>query len=236
MANPVEASGDARREPHQPERRAHLEEHLHERVIGQDDAVTSVANAIRRLPAGAPMQELAEEIKRTVFKITRVGEHVGREVSRRLGVAFGVVDISLAPTATPGDSVAEILELIGDGFTKVQYSNSGSESNEVALRFAARKRGALLAEGQITEAHVLEECQRIVDLAMGGEEFCRLVHRHAQDLADVPAFEFDLQGFAVESFSPADLTEDIHVGQKAHFNFGPALSLTVLAATCSDVK
>jgi len=89
--------------------------------FGEGDAAISVgisgpgvvANALRRLPPGAPMQELAEEIKRTVFKITRVGEHVGREVSRRLGVPFGVVDISLAPTSTPGDSVAEILELIG---------------------------------------------------------------------------------------------------------------------------
>jgi uncharacterized protein (UPF0210 family) len=72
-----------------------------------------VADAIRRLPPGTPLQDPAEEIKRTVFKITRVGEHVGREVARRLGVNFGIVDISLAPTSTPGDSVAEILELIG---------------------------------------------------------------------------------------------------------------------------
>ena len=44
------------------------------------------------------LQDIAEEIKRTVFKITRVGEHVGREVARRLGVPFGIVDLSLAPT------------------------------------------------------------------------------------------------------------------------------------------
>jgi uncharacterized protein (UPF0210 family) len=89
--------------------------------FGEGDAAISVgisgpgvvANALRRLPPGAPMHECAEEIKRTVFKITRVGEYVGREVARRLGVAFGIVDISLAPTSTPGDSVAEILELIG---------------------------------------------------------------------------------------------------------------------------
>jgi uncharacterized protein (UPF0210 family) len=89
--------------------------------FGEGDAAISVgisgpgvvANAVRRLPPGAPMQDVAEEIKRTAFKITRVGEHVGREVARRLDVAFGVVDISLAPTSLPGDSVAEILELIG---------------------------------------------------------------------------------------------------------------------------
>ena len=77
--------------------------------FGEGDAAISVgisgpgvvADAIRRLPPGAPLQDIAEEIKRTVFKITRVGEHVGREVSRRLGVPFGIVDISLAPTSTP---------------------------------------------------------------------------------------------------------------------------------------
>ena len=89
--------------------------------FGEGDAAISVgisgpgvvADAIRRLPSGAPLGEVAEEIKRTVFKITRVGEHVGREVARRMGVPFGIVDISLAPTSTPGDSVAEILELMG---------------------------------------------------------------------------------------------------------------------------
>ena len=89
--------------------------------FGEGDAAVSVgisgpgvvANTLRRLPPGAPLQDVAEEIKRTVFKITRVGEHVGREVSRRLGVPFGIVDISLAPTSLPGDSVAEVLELIG---------------------------------------------------------------------------------------------------------------------------
>jgi uncharacterized protein (UPF0210 family) len=115
--------------------------------FGEGDAAISVgisgpgvvANALRRLPAGAPLQELAEEIKRTVFKITRVGEHVGREVSRRLGVAFGVVDISLAPTSTPGDSVAEILELIG-------VERVGLPGSTVALAMlndAVKKGGAM---------------------------------------------------------------------------------------------
>jgi len=53
-----------------------------------------VADALRRLPPGTPLPDLSEEIKRTVFKITRGGEHVGREVARRMGVNFGIVDIS----------------------------------------------------------------------------------------------------------------------------------------------
>ena len=89
--------------------------------FGEGDSAVSVgisgpgvvADALRRLPPETPLHDLAEEIKRTVFKITRVGEYVGREISRRLAVPFGIIDISLAPTSLPGDSVAEILELIG---------------------------------------------------------------------------------------------------------------------------
>ena len=115
--------------------------------FGEGDAAISVgisgpgvvANALRRLPTGAPLHELAEEIKRTVFKITRVGEHVGREVSRRMGVAFGVVDISLAPTSTPGDSVAEILELIG----VERVGLPGSTLALAMLNDAVKKGGAM---------------------------------------------------------------------------------------------
>jgi uncharacterized protein (UPF0210 family) len=115
--------------------------------FGEGDAAISVgisgpgvvANALRRLPRGAPLQDLAEEIKHTVFKITRVGEYVGRSVARRMGVAFGVVDISLAPTSTPGDSVAEILELIG-------VERVGLPGSTVALAMlndAVKKGGAM---------------------------------------------------------------------------------------------
>lgn len=60
-----------------------------------------------------PFDELAELIKRMAFKITRSGEMVGQEAARRLGVPFGIVDLSLAPTAAIGDSVADILEAVG---------------------------------------------------------------------------------------------------------------------------
>lgn len=117
--------------------------------FGEGDAAISVgisgpgvvAEALRRLPRGVPMQDLAEEIKRAAFKITRVGEHVGREVARRMGVDFGIVDISLAPTSLPGDSVAEILELIG-------VERVGLPGTTVALAMlndAVKKGGAMAA-------------------------------------------------------------------------------------------
>ena len=62
---------------------------------------------------GENFEVLCETIKRTAFKITRVGQLVAQEASRRLGVPFGIIDLSLAPTPAIGDSVAEILEEIG---------------------------------------------------------------------------------------------------------------------------
>ena len=57
--------------------------------------------------------DIAERIKLTSFRITRVGELIGREVADELGVAFGIVDLSLAPTPKVGDSVGEILQAMG---------------------------------------------------------------------------------------------------------------------------
>ena len=115
--------------------------------FGEGDAAVSVgisgpgvvADTLRRMAPGAPLDEVAEEIKRTVFKITRVGEHTGREVARRMGVAFGIVDISLAPTSTPGDSVAEILELIGVAHVGLP----GTTAALAMLNDAVKKGGAM---------------------------------------------------------------------------------------------
>ena len=62
---------------------------------------------------GADFETLCETIKKTAFKVTRVGQLVAQEASRRLGVPFGIIDLSLAPTPAVGDSVADILEEIG---------------------------------------------------------------------------------------------------------------------------
>lgn len=71
-----------------------------------------VKNAIRQVRGGG-FEELCETIKKTAFKITRVGQLVAGEASKRMGIPFGIIDLSLAPTPAVGDSVAEILEEIG---------------------------------------------------------------------------------------------------------------------------
>ena len=88
--------------------------------VGEPDCVIHVGvsgpgvvqAAIKKHP-DATLGELAEIIKRTAFKITRMGQLVGTEASKRLGVPFGIVDLSLAPTPAVGDSVAHILEEMG---------------------------------------------------------------------------------------------------------------------------
>lgn len=68
--------------------------------------------ALEQIP-DANFELLCETIKRTAFKITRVGQLVAQEASSRLGVPFGIIDLSLAPTPAIGDSVADILKCIG---------------------------------------------------------------------------------------------------------------------------
>ncbi len=72
-----------------------------------------VYRAVEELPKGADIGTVAETIKKTAFKITRLGELLGREVAQELGVDFGILDLSLAPTPAIGDSVADILESMG---------------------------------------------------------------------------------------------------------------------------
>jgi len=82
--------------------------------------------------------DLAEEIKITSFRVTRVGELIGREVAAELGVAFGIVDLSLAPTPTIGDSVGEILKTLGIA----QIGAPGSTAAIFMLTDAVKKGGA----------------------------------------------------------------------------------------------
>ena len=89
--------------------------------VGEGDCVINVGvsgpgvvrAALAKASKEASLDEMADLIKKTAFKITRMGQLVGKEASRRLGVPFGIVDLSLAPTPAIGDSVAYILEELG---------------------------------------------------------------------------------------------------------------------------
>ena len=87
---------------------------------------------------------VAEMIKRTSFKITRVGQLVAREASRRLGYKFGIIDLSLAPTPAVGDSVAHILEEIG-----VESTGAPGTTAALALLNDAVKKGGLMASSYV---------------------------------------------------------------------------------------
>ena len=91
------------------------------------------------LPKDADITTVAEAIKATAFKITRAGELMAREASRRLGVQKGILDLSLAPTPAEGDSVAEILEAIGVG----QCGGPGTTAALAMLNDAVKKGGVM---------------------------------------------------------------------------------------------
>ena len=102
-----------------------------------------VASAIRRQGA-CNLTEIAETIKRTAFKITRVGQLVAREASERLGVPFGIVDLSLAPTPAVGDSVAYILESMG-----LEKCGCHGTTAALAMLNDAVKKGGVMASSHV---------------------------------------------------------------------------------------
>ncbi|MCR4318475.1 MAG: PFL family protein [Planctomycetes bacterium] len=99
-----------------------------------------VRGVLARLGPDRSLTDVAEAIKNTSFKITRAGELVGREAARRLDVQFGVIDLSLAPTPAEGDSVADILELIG-----VEKTGAHGTTVALALLTDAIKKGGAMA-------------------------------------------------------------------------------------------
>ena len=119
---------------------------------GEADAVINVgvsgpgvmAAALSELPQDANLMEVAEKIKQTAFKITRAGELMSREASRRLGVEKGIVDLSLAPTPAAGDSVAKILEIIGVG----ECGGPGTTA-ALALLNDCVKKGGVMASSSV---------------------------------------------------------------------------------------
>lgn len=123
--------------------------------VGEPDAVVNVGvsgpgvvrKAIDRARAADPRLDLgalSETIKRTAFKVTRVGELIGRRVAARLGVPFGVADLSLAPTPNAGDSVGEIFESLG-----LEGIGSPGSTAALALLNDAVKKGGIFASSHV---------------------------------------------------------------------------------------
>ena len=102
-----------------------------------------VRNVVMQNP-DCDLTQLSEVIKRTVFKITRAGELIGREIAGLMKVDFGIVDISLAPTTVAGDSVAEIIEAMG-----VKKMGLPGSTAALALLIDAVKKGGAMASGTV---------------------------------------------------------------------------------------
>ncbi len=143
--------------------------------IGEPDCVVHVGvsgpgvvqAALKKCPNG-DLGELAEIIKRTAFKITRMGQLVGTEASKRLGVPFGIVDLSLAPTPAVGDSVAHILEEMG-----LEICGIHGTTAALALLNDAVKKGGVMASssvGGLSGAFIpVTEDAGMIDAARAGD-------------------------------------------------------------------
>jgi uncharacterized protein len=145
--------------------------------IGEPDCVVNVgvsgpgvvANAVEAEPH-ADFGALASVIKRTAFKITRMGELVGRAASAKLGVPFGIVDLSLAPTPAPGDSVARVLQAMG-------LERIGTHGSTAAL--------ALLNDGQERRRHGVELRRRPLGSVHSGVRGRRDDRRRSRGHTDI---------------------------------------------------
>ena len=120
--------------------------------VGEADCVLSVGvsgpgvvrSVLAKMPEDAPLNEVAEVIKKTAFKITRMGQLVGTEAADMLGVEFGIIDLSLAPTPAVGDSVAHILEEIG-----LEQCGAHGTTAALAMLNDAVKKGGVMASSSV---------------------------------------------------------------------------------------
>ncbi len=116
---------------------------------------------------GENFEVLCETIKKTAFKVTRVGQLVAQEASARMGIPFGIIDLSLAPTPAVGDSVAEILEEIG-----LEYAGAPGTTAALALLNDQVKKGGVMASsyvGGLSGAFIpVSEDQGMIDAVQAG--------------------------------------------------------------------
>ena len=104
----------------------------------------AIRRALERLGPDANLNEVAEAIKKTAFKITRAGELVGTKMAKQLGVPFGNLDLSLAPTPAEGDSVGQILETLG-----LAYPGAPGSTAALMMLNDAVKKGGLFASSSV---------------------------------------------------------------------------------------
>lgn len=116
---------------------------------------------------GESFEVLCETIKKTAFKVTRVGQLVAKEASKRLGIPFGIIDLSLAPTPAVGDSVADILCEIG-----LEYAGAPGTTAALALLNDQVKKGGIMASsyvGGLSGAFIpVSEDQGMIDAVVAG--------------------------------------------------------------------
>ena len=143
--------------------------------VGEPDCVINVGvsgpgvvrAALAKMPKDASLAEVADKIKKTAFKITRMGQLVGSEASQMLGVPFGIIDLSLAPTPAVGDSVAHILEEIG----LEQCGTHGTTAALAMLNDAVKKGGVMASSnvGGLSGAFIpVSEDAGMIDAAVAG--------------------------------------------------------------------
>lgn len=142
--------------------------------IGEGDCVINVGvsgpgvvKVALEQARGENFEVLCETIKKTAFKITRVGQLVAQEASRRLGIPFGIIDLSLAPTPAVGDSVAEILEEIG-----LERVGAPGTTAALAMLNDQVKKGGIMASsyvGGLSGAFIpVSEDQGMIDAVSAG--------------------------------------------------------------------
>ena len=136
-------------------------------VINVGVSGPGVVNHVLKSCRGADFETLCETIKKTAFKITRVGQLVAQEASKRLGVPFGIIDLSLAPTPAVGDSVADILKKIG-----LEHPGAPGTTAALALLNDQVKKGGVMASsyvGGLSGAFIpVSEDQGMIDAVNAG--------------------------------------------------------------------
>jgi uncharacterized protein (UPF0210 family) len=136
-------------------------------VINVGVSGPGVVNQAIKAVRGADFTTLCETIKKTAFKVTRLGELVGREASKRLGIPFGILDLSLAPTPAIGDSIAEILEGMG-----LEQVGCPGTTAALALLNDQVKKGGIMASssvGGLSGAFIpVSEDHGMIDAAQSG--------------------------------------------------------------------